>query len=81
MNIYIEMASEYLRRGMQDAIILRIGRDNYDEIVSRGDYYFLLMGRIPEDIPEKTMMELWSVVCICVSRMYWYTLKNRAGVG
>ena len=73
--------TEQLRNDMQTELIRRIGRDNYGEIANRNDYHAVLMGSCPDNISEDTMMVFWTVVCIYVSRMYWYTLKNREGVG
>ena len=73
--------TEHMRGSMQEAIIDKIGRVSYDEIVNRNDYFAIMMGKTPDDIPETTMMGFWTVVCIFVSKMYWTTLRNRVGVG
>ena len=66
---------------MQEALTDKVGRVTYDEIVNRNDYPAIMMGKIPDDIPEITMMGFWTVVCIYVSKIYWATLKNRIGIG
>ena len=73
--------TEQLRISMQEALTDKVGRVTYDEIVNRNDYPAIMMGKIPDDIPEITMMGFWTVVCIYVSKIYWATLKNRIGIG
>ena len=73
--------TEALRFEMHHTLRYRLGLDLYNDINSQGDFQSIMMGRIPENIPMQYMTNFWAITCVYVSKMYWATINNRAGVG
>ena len=53
----------------------------YNALFQSPDSFNIMMGKDPGEVPGDMMFDVWAVVCIYVSKMYWTILNNRIGIG
>ena len=73
--------TQNIRDAMFRSLNELLRQTEYNTLFQSPDSFNIMMGKDPGEVPGDLMFDIWALVCIYASKMYWTVLNNRIGIG